>query len=102
MCNDKPSKREDIVFRKIGDEAVLYNTETRLVHILNLTAERVWGLCDGKHNIAEIKDGLRQEFIVEDKDPIHEDIESILSEFKKHSLLEQKNNIKKGALNEEK
>ena len=87
MCNNNPSKREDIVFRKIGDETVLYNTETRLVHILNSTAERVWELCDGKHDIAEIKDGLRQEFVIEDEDPVHKDTESILTEFKKNNLL---------------
>jgi len=89
MRNNKPSKREEIIFRKIGDETVLYSTETRLVHILNSTAEKVWQLCDARHNIAQIKEGLRQEFIVEDEDPVHKDIESILTEFKKNNLLEK-------------
>ena len=85
--HDKPSKREDVVFRKIGDETVLYNTETRLVHILNSTAERVWQLCDGRHDIAQIEEGLGQEFIIEDEVPVRKDIESILTEFKKSKLL---------------
>lgn len=89
MRRNNPSKREDIVFRKIGDETVLYSTETRLVHILNSTAERVWQLCDGRHNIAKIEEGLGQEFIIEDEDHVRKDIESILTEFEKNKLLKE-------------
>ena len=89
MITDKPLKRQDIVCRKIGDEAVLYNSETRLVHVINHSAEEVWQLCDGRHGIDDIEEALRWEYDIEEKDHVSKDIESILEDFKKCGLLEE-------------
>lgn len=42
-----PRGRQDVVFRPLVDEWVLYDPETRQLHVLNHTAALVWSLCDG-------------------------------------------------------
>ena len=89
MPINKPLKRQDIICRKIGDEAVLYNTETRLVNVITPSAEKVWQLCDGNHDLDEIKESLERENMVQEEDSIEQDIENILAEFKKYNLIQE-------------
>lgn len=42
-----PRGRDDVVFRALVDEWVLYDPDTRQLHVLNHTAALVWSLCDG-------------------------------------------------------
>ena len=46
---DCPRAREDVVFRPLGEEWVLYDPVTQQLHVLNMTAALVWALCDGEH-----------------------------------------------------
>ena len=59
METNRPIKKEDVHARKLGDEWLLYDSKMEKVHILNPTAEYVWRLCDGNHDIATIKAKLR-------------------------------------------
>lgn len=43
----RPMGRDDVVFRALVDEWVLYDPATRQLHVLNHTAALVWDLCDG-------------------------------------------------------
>ena len=76
-----------MIDRKIGDEWLLYRAETSRVHSVNLTAGKVWQLCNGEHSVSQIEDSLKEEFDVEKKDTVQKDIECILTEFKNHKLL---------------
>jgi len=87
MSIAKPLKRKDVVCRKIGEDTVLYNAETRLVHIINSSAEKVWQLCDGKNDIDKIKKEIEAEYAVKEKDHVLKDIKNILADFKKHNLI---------------
>ena len=53
-----PHAREDVLFRRVGEDWLLFDPHTQDVHVLNLTAALVWAHCDGKHRPAEIKTAL--------------------------------------------
>jgi len=89
MHNNKPSKKEDIFFRRIGDEMVLYNPEAKFVHIINSTAALSWELCDGSHSLDQIEDAVRAQFEAGIKNDIHKDIQEIVGTFKRLKLLKK-------------
>ena len=41
----RPKARPDLVFRRVGEEWVLFDPERQVVHVLNLSAALVWSLC---------------------------------------------------------
>lgn len=49
-----PTAREDVVFRSLGDEWVVYDPATEDLHVLNHTAAAVWLHCDGSCDVAEV------------------------------------------------
>jgi len=56
----RPAARTDVVFRALAREWVLYDPDTRKLHVLNLTAALVWSLCDGAHDREEITRSVRK------------------------------------------
>lgn len=47
----RPRRREDVVFRRVGEEWLLFDPATQLIHVLNLTAALVWSFCEGEHTV---------------------------------------------------
>ncbi len=43
----RPKAREDVVFRSLADEWVLYDPVSQDLHVLNATAAAIWACCDG-------------------------------------------------------
>jgi len=54
-----PLRKDGILSRKLGDEWMLYDPAAGAVHIINGTAEFVWNLCDGQHDLDDIAGQLR-------------------------------------------
>lgn len=50
----RPKAREDVVFRTLADEWVLYDPASNQVHVLNLSAALVWTACDGERTVEAI------------------------------------------------
>lgn len=88
MALQKPTRREDVMCREIGGEGILYNPETKYMHILNKTAFALWKLCDGKHDSLQITSEITSRFEVAENDDVLVDINKILDELKKLRLLE--------------
>jgi Coenzyme PQQ synthesis protein D (PqqD) len=62
MSNQElPRRRAGCLQRRLEEEIVIYDRERHIGHCLNSTAAAVWGLCDGKHSIAQIATDLSQE-----------------------------------------
>ena len=57
-----PISRDDIVFRQLADEWVLFDSRTDKIHVLNLTAARVWLECDGTKTLEAIAAEVRDDF----------------------------------------
>lgn len=53
-----PKAREDVVFRPLADEWVLFDPRRHLLHVLNLTAALVWSHCDGETSVEALVEAL--------------------------------------------
>lgn len=85
---DAPRARDDVVFRAVGPEWVLYDPETRQLHVLNLTAALVWSHCDGSHGVEEMVVAVAEAF--PDAPPaggVRADVVQALETFAREGLL---------------
>ncbi len=57
-----PRARPDVVFRRVGDDWVLFDPEAQQIHVLNLTAALVWSFCTGEHTVEAIEQEVRGAF----------------------------------------
>jgi hypothetical protein len=88
MKTNKPIRKEDVHARKLGEEWLLYDSEREKVHILNPTAEFVWRMCDGSHDIAAIKAKLHGLYDIHDEQQLDNDLRQILEEFDQLGMLQ--------------
>ncbi len=51
----RPRARDDVVFRRVGEDWVLFDPITQEIHVLNLSAALVWTFCTGEHEIRSIE-----------------------------------------------
>lgn len=58
----RPTQRDDVVFRELSGDWVLFDPETQRLHILNLAAALVWTFCDGTRNLEGLADELSGAF----------------------------------------
>ncbi len=56
----RATARADVVFRALAREWVIYDPQTRKLHVLNLTAALVWSLCDGEHDLEAMTRSVRE------------------------------------------
>ena len=45
----KPHARADVLFRRVGEDWVLFDSSGHQLHVMNLTAALVWSYCTGEH-----------------------------------------------------
>ena len=81
-----PQVRDDVVFRKTGDDWLVYDPVTDDLHVLNLAAALVWSLCTGERTPDAIRDEVRDAFGLEET-PHDFDVSEILDEFQSTGLL---------------
>jgi len=56
LDNDlKPIARDDVQYSGLDDGAVIYDTASERVHVLNSTAAYIWNLCDGSFTVKQIE-----------------------------------------------
>ena len=58
----KPRARDDVIFRKTGDEWLLYDPSTDDIHVLNLSAALAWTLCTGDNGVDQIQREVEEAF----------------------------------------
>ena len=83
-----PQAREDVVFRRLEDEWVLYDPASQLMHVLNATAGVIWLHLDGTQALDELVKRTRAAF-----DPpapvevVRDDVVRTLEQFAGEGLL---------------
>lgn len=88
LASAGPRGRDDVVFRQLDDEWVIYDPAADRLHVLNLTAALVWSHCTGEYGVREIAEAVGKAF-----DPpvagerIREDVESALRTLQSEGLL---------------
>ena len=84
-----PKAREDVVFRSLSKEWVLYDPRTQLLHVLNPTAAIVWSCCDGLGSVEDIAAELRETLTeAPDLAQVADDVREALKRFSQEGLLE--------------
>lgn len=86
MTPGKPFKRDDIIYKPLGEENLLVDPKNKKVHSLNVSANFVWNLCDGHHSCQDISQKLIKQFDVKEVDAL-KDVEGVIAKFQEHSLL---------------
>jgi hypothetical protein len=87
MSAKGPLRKEGVLSRKLGEEWILYDPEKGVVQIINATAEYVWGLCDGDHDLDDIAKGLQDAYLVPAGTTVSDDVDKIIQDFSAHGLL---------------
>jgi Coenzyme PQQ synthesis protein D (PqqD) len=83
-----PRGRDDVVFRSVSGEWVLYDPTTRDLHVLNAAAAAVWSCCDGSLDVEGIAAELAAHLDgVPDIDTLREDVSSTVERFTREGLL---------------
>lgn len=82
-----PLRKEGILSRKLGDEWMLYDTEKGSIHIINVAAEFVWGMCDGSHTLDEMEKHVKEAYSAPEGVTLKRDLENIVQSFAKLGLL---------------
>lgn len=56
----KPRARPDLVFRRVGEDWVVFDPARQDIHVLNLAAALVWSYCTGEMAVSAIEREVRQ------------------------------------------
>lgn len=64
-----PRAREDVVFRRVGEDWVLFDPRAQRIHVLNLSAALVWSFCTGEMEVPAVEAEVRKAFGIALEDP---------------------------------
>ena len=84
---DLPKAVDWLDVREVGNEVVVHDRHTEKIHVLNATAGRVLGTCDGRHSLAQIALELARGTDVEPA-RVREDVEQIVATFVQLGVIE--------------
>jgi len=82
----KPNVHPELTTREVDEGLLVADERSGQVHVLNRTAGRVLGLCDGQHDLDEIARILAVEGNV-DESRTADDVRTILVQFGRLGLL---------------
>ena len=86
--SDLPRGREDVVFRQLADEWVLYDPGSNQIHVLNLSAALVWTACTGELTVDQIVDEVRSSYPDDpERDLVQRDVLEALEHLAEEGLL---------------
>ena len=84
-----PVARQDVVFRPLADEWVLFDPTAHRLHVLNLTAALVWTHCDGSLDVERLANEVGSAFEgPPPPDRLLREVEGVLERFRAEGLLE--------------
>ncbi|MGD8397544.1 MAG: PqqD family protein [Anaerolineae bacterium] len=83
----RPQVSDRIVFRKEGDDGLLFDPETGRIKVANYSARLVWELCDGTGTRDDIIAALRKEFDDVEDDVLRRDLDKLLGELEEWGWL---------------
>ena len=80
----RPRARSDLVFRRVGEDWVLFDEDGQRLHVLNLAAALVWSHCTGELDLGEIEDSVADAYGEAVESP---GVSEVLDEFRAAGLL---------------
>lgn len=85
---DKPCRRDNLLYRELEDESIVFDPKANTVHSLNITATVVWNNCDGKQDLQEITGKILDKFDVPQENA-REDVRKLINSFRELHLLKE-------------
>lgn len=82
-----PQRKKEIVLRRLGEEAILYDSAQKKAHVLNATALTIWELCTGEVSVRQIEERLKEDFEIHDPSELHSDIVETLVRFQAEGIV---------------
>jgi PqqD family protein of HPr-rel-A system len=82
-----PQAREDVLFRQVDDEWVVFDPAANELHVLNLSAALIWSHCTGEHSRDEIAEALQEAYGI-DLEQAAADVGAALDRFLEAGLLD--------------
>ena len=83
---ERPSARDDLVFREVEDEAVIFDPASGSMHSLTKTAVLIWKMCDGRHSLEDMVRKILEKFEAQ-PDEVRRDVERTVRRFGELGLL---------------
>ena len=85
---DKPRVRDDLVFRQLDEEWVVYDPAGEQLHVMNGSAALVWLHCTGDFTVAEIVEELARAYDQQvPQDRLESDVSETLQQLSEKGLL---------------
>ena len=56
----RPKARDDVVFRRVGEDWVLFDPVAQRVHVLDLTSALLWSFCTGESDVPSLEEEVRR------------------------------------------
>jgi hypothetical protein len=82
--------RDGIVFRREGDDGVLFLAETGEVKLLNDTGAMIWELLEARTDRNGIIQRLADAFDISDRGALETDVDEFLEQIRRHMVEEEK------------
>ena len=86
--NIRPRQKPGVVCKQMGEEMVLYDTDTESLHALNATAHFIWNLCDGEHSLESMVESVKINFGETEHHDVLGQVQKVLDHFKDEQLLQ--------------
>ena len=84
-----PRVRDDLVFRQLDEEWVVYDPKSEKLHVLNASAAVIWLCCAGESTLAEIVDAVRDAFHGNiDRKTLEAEVQHTVESFAQKGLLQ--------------
>lgn len=84
---ERPKARDDVVFRQLDEEWVLFDPVANRLHVLNLTAALIWTHLTGDMTVSELAEALRSAFDDAASTDLTKDVDQAVSRFSAEGLL---------------
>jgi PqqD family protein of HPr-rel-A system len=81
-----PRARDDVLFRQVDDEWVVFDPAADQLHVLNLSAALIWSHLSGEHTPEDIAAVLEEEYGIEARQA-RADVGAALQRFQAAGLL---------------
>jgi PqqD family protein of HPr-rel-A system len=82
-----PRARDDVLFRQVDDEWVVFDPAANELHVLNLSAALIWSHCTGDHTPEAIAEALQEAYDIETEQAAA-DVRETLERFREAGLLD--------------
>ena len=84
----RPRARDDVLFRQLDDDWVIFDPVSDRLHALNLTAALIWTECTGERDIDEITNRVATVFEPpQPRDRVLSDVLAAIARFREQGLL---------------